>query len=36
MHKEHVEMSLNAGKHVLVEKPIALSFEDAKNLINLA
>lgn len=35
-HREVGEKFLNAGKHVLVEKPIASSSEDAKALVTLA
>ncbi|CAM9310474.1 unnamed protein product [Heterosigma akashiwo] len=36
LHKEHAEMSLNNGKHCLVEKPFTCTYEDAEFLINLA
>lgn len=32
-HAEHAIASLNAGKHVLCEKPLSTSIEDAKNMI---
>lgn len=35
-HKEVAVPLLNAGKHVLVEKPITLTVDDADELINLA
>lgn len=35
-HCETVKKCLTAGKHVLVEKPIALSVEDAQEMISLA
>ncbi len=35
-HKEVVTKSLNAGKHVHSEKPLALSYEDAKGMVELA
>ncbi|MDP9381720.1 MAG: Gfo/Idh/MocA family oxidoreductase [Chloroflexota bacterium] len=35
-HKEVVTQALNAGKHVYSEKPLALSYEDAKGLVELA
>lgn len=35
-HYDDVKKCLNAGKHVLVEKPIALSIEHAEEMINLA
>lgn len=35
-HRELVERALNAGKHVLVEKPPALTVEDAQSMIRLA
>ncbi|HBN84447.1 MAG TPA: hypothetical protein DDZ89_11435 [Clostridiales bacterium] len=34
-HKEHVQKAANAGKHILVEKPVAFSVEDGKELIEL-
>jgi predicted dehydrogenase len=36
MHAEMATRALNAGKHVMVEKPIALSVEDAEKLVALA
>jgi predicted dehydrogenase len=36
LHKEFVEKSLKAGKHVLCEKPITLELKDAYQIINLA
>ena len=36
LHKEHVIRSLNAGNHVLTEKPIAIYTEDARELIRTA
>jgi len=35
-HREVVEAAVAAGKHVLVEKPITLTIEDADALVNLA
>lgn len=35
-HKDVAEPLLNAGKHVLIEKPITLTTEDADTLIDLA
>ena len=35
-HKEVVTQALEAGKHVYSEKPLALSYEDAKGLVDLA
>jgi predicted dehydrogenase len=35
-HKEVVTRCLEAGKHVHSEKPLALSYEDAKSLVDLA
>lgn len=39
IHQAHVEVvtkCLNAGKHVFSEKPLALSYDDAKGLVELA
>src|SRR4051812_36049853 len=36
MHFEHVQLALNAGKHVLVEKPMALDLEAARGMAELA
>lgn len=36
LHKKHVMESLNQGKHVIVEKPIALSKKDAEEMFDLA
>lgn len=36
LHKEHVIKSLSRGKHVITEKPIALSASDAKEMFDLA
>ncbi|TZE80666.1 Gfo/Idh/MocA family protein [Calorimonas adulescens] len=36
LHKEHVIESLNHGKHVIVEKPIALHKKDAEEMFDLA
>lgn len=36
LHREHVMESLNLGKHVIVEKPIALSSKDAREMFELA
>ena len=35
-HAEHVKQSLLAGKHVFVEKPIAISVKDAEELCLIA
>jgi predicted dehydrogenase len=35
-HKELAEVALEAGKNVIVEKPIALKLEDGKSMINKA
>ena len=34
-HRAHAEMALNAGKHVLVEKPMCMKAEDAQFLYDL-
>lgn len=36
LHVEHAERALKAGKHVYVEKPMALSTQDAQKLCDLA
>ena len=36
MHFEHVSMALAAGKHVMVEKPMAMDFPQAQALVNTA
>src|SRR3954453_11238745 len=36
MHFEHVQLALNAGKHVLVEKPMALDLDQSRRLAELA
>ncbi|TFC79448.1 Gfo/Idh/MocA family oxidoreductase [Cryobacterium sp. TMS1-20-1] len=35
-HAEHAALALNAGKHVLIEKPIALNAGQARQIVNLA
>lgn len=36
MHFEHVQLALNAGRHILVEKPMALDLDEARRLAELA
>ncbi|MBN1901543.1 Gfo/Idh/MocA family oxidoreductase, partial [Candidatus Sumerlaeota bacterium] len=36
LHYEHAKKCLDAGKHVFVEKPLALSLSDAKELVETA
>jgi predicted dehydrogenase len=36
MHFEHASLALRAGKHVLVEKPMALDLSQARKLVELA
>jgi predicted dehydrogenase len=35
-HAEHATLALNAGKHVLVEKPIAVNAREARQIVDLA
>mmetsp|Transcript_28220 Transcript_28220/g.54866 ORF Transcript_28220/g.54866 Transcript_28220/m.54866 type:complete len:488 (-) Transcript_28220:365-1828(-) len=35
-HKDHAMMALNAGKHVLVEKPMAMNAKEARVVVELA
>lgn len=35
-HAEHAMLALNAGKHVLIEKPIALNAHEARQIVDLA
>ncbi|WP_104191215.1 Gfo/Idh/MocA family protein [Cryobacterium sp. Y82] len=35
-HAEHAAAALNAGKHVLIEKPIALNAREARQIVDLA
>ncbi len=36
MHHEHATMALRAGKHVMVEKPMALNLAQAREIVELA
>jgi scyllo-inositol 2-dehydrogenase (NADP+) len=36
MHFEHVQLALSAGKHVLVEKPMALDLDQSRRLADMA
>ncbi|VXC92183.1 putative 4,5-dihydroxyphthalate dehydrogenase [Burkholderia sp. 8Y] len=36
LHREHVELACRAGKHVLVEKPMAVSLADAQSMVDAA
>ena len=36
LHREHVELASKAGKHVLVEKPIARNLDEARAIIAAA
>lgn len=36
MHAEWIEKSINAGKHVLCEKPLCMNAEEARRLVQLA
>ncbi|WP_105033573.1 Gfo/Idh/MocA family protein [Cryobacterium aureum] len=35
-HAEHASLALNAGKHVLIEKPFALNAHEARQIVDLA
>ncbi|MBG6213301.1 MAG: Gfo/Idh/MocA family oxidoreductase [Cryobacterium sp.] len=35
-HAEHATLALNAGKHVLIEKPFALNAREARQIVDLA
>ncbi|TFD06463.1 Gfo/Idh/MocA family protein [Cryobacterium sp. TMT1-66-1] len=35
-HAEHARLALNAGKHVLIEKPFALNAREARQIVDLA
>lgn len=35
-HAENAELALNAGKHVLIEKPITLNADEARRIVELA
>ena len=36
LHREHAIRCLKAGKNVLIEKPLALNFDDAKDILDVA
>jgi predicted dehydrogenase len=36
LHLEHAKLALNAGKHVLLEKPFAINAEQTKEIVQLA
>jgi phthalate 4,5-cis-dihydrodiol dehydrogenase len=36
MHREHAELLAAGGKHLLIEKPLAVSIEDATAIVNVA
>ena len=36
MHAPHTKLALNAGKHVVCEKPLAVNAAEAKELVELA
>lgn len=36
LHKEHTLLCLNAGKHVLVEKPFGINVQEARQMISVA
>lgn len=35
LHKAHVEMAARAGKHILVEKPLAISLEECSEIVDI-